>query len=329
MARTLCLTRSLSSAPPKVMAGYTEVPLNEEKPFRMVVFFDGQNVLHTANDVFGLGRKPWNYDPRKLAEATREPIESYLQGRATPARVVVDQIRFYTGVPTYDRDLYGRSLWDRLFNRFRNDGIVVTERDLRYYTQGPPREKGIDLRIGLDLVRIATGGTCDAVVLFSQDTDLREAVIEARARLRYAGRAMFYFCAFPRSADPATHHGIADMQWIPLYPEAFEAAAYVEPPKVDIDALIGSLERRHRKRALRDFDLMNEGKRVTGCLRGCHKVTDDTAVLIVEATKSYLFVMNVHPEGAELYGKYKDMDVAVIGKGGHKGRLELEVRPLT
>jgi hypothetical protein len=139
---------------------------------------------------------------------------------------------------------------------------------------------------------------------------------------------MYYFCAFPRSADPMTHHGVKEMHWMPLYAEAFEAAAYAEPPKVDIEALIASLERRHRKKSLRDFDLLTEGRRVTGYFRGCYRLNDDTAVLIIEAEKAYLFIMNVHPENAELLAKFKDMHVAVVGVGGNKGRLEVDVRPV-
>jgi hypothetical protein len=310
----------------------TERSLDEEKRMRIVAFFDGQNVLRTSNEVFGLGRGvQWNYDPRKLVEATRDQMEARLGAVGAPCpHVVVQQIRFYTGVPTFERDLYGRSYWERLFTRFRNDHIVVVSRNLRYYTQGPPREKGIDLRIGLDIVRIATSGMCDGILLFSQDSDLYEAVEEAKALLARSGpqRPMYYFCAFPRSADPMTNHGVKGMHWIPLYGEDFEKTLYELPPKVDIEALIGSLERRYRKKALRDFDLHKQGKFVSGCFRGCHRVNDDDAVLIIEGEKSYLFIMNVPGECEDMLGKFTDLNVNVAWRGGHPGRLDVEVRLL-
>ncbi len=313
------------------MPTHAEQILDEEQWTRIVVFFDGQNVLRTAGEVFGFDRnKLWNYDPRKLVEATVASMETQLRALNAPhPRIAIEEIRFYTGVPTYERDRYVRSYWDRVFNRFRNDGIVVVTRDLRYYKQGPPREKGIDLRIGLDIGRIAATRRCDGILLFSQDTDLAEAIQEARdLQARYTGQGrIYYFCAFPRNADPATHHGISRMHWIPLYAEEFEAAAYAEPPKVDIFKLIESLERRHRKKALHDFDLIGQGKRVTGCFRGCHRIDEKKAALILEA-RADLLIMNVHPECAELFGKFKDIDVSVVAQSGHKGLLEVEVRPL-
>lgn len=50
-------------------------------------------------------------------------------------------------------------------------------------------EKGIDLRIGLDVVRLARNGDLDVAVVFSQDPDLAEVAHEVRdiARPRVAG----------------------------------------------------------------------------------------------------------------------------------------------
>lgn len=314
-------------------ANLVEGNLDEERHTRVVAFFDGQNVLRTSNEVFGFDLyRPWDYDPRKLVGATVGAMEAHLRAVHAPSpRVTMQQIRFYTGVPTFEKDIYARSYWERLFNLFRDNGIVVTSRDLRYYRQGPPREKGIDLRIGLDIVRLATGGLCDAILLFSQDTDLFEAIAEAKAlRARHAGALdpMYYFCAFPRNADPETHHGVGGTKWIPLDETDFEPARYPAAPRVNVPALIKSLERRHRKQALHDFDLVGQGRRVTGTFLGCHRVDDETAVLIIEAAKAYLFIMNVRPECPEMYNRFQGIGVTVLATGGHTGRLEVDVRPV-
>lgn len=88
------------------------------------------------------------------------------------------------------------------------------------------------MRIALDLVRAVASNKCDAVLLFSQDTDLREAVVEAKDLLREAGRFAHFFCAFPASRDPATKHGISGMNWISLTQADFARAEYRQPPRI-------------------------------------------------------------------------------------------------
>ena len=82
----------------------------------------------------------------------------------------------------------------------RRAGITVTSRSLRYrvervlFEDGSSheipvqREKGIDLRLGLDVVRMARHGELDVAVIFSQDQDLAEAAREVRDIARSEGR---------------------------------------------------------------------------------------------------------------------------------------------
>ena len=61
-----------------------------------------------------------------------------------------------------------------------------------------PREKGIDLRMGLDLVRLARKNEYDLAIIFSQDTDLREAVQEVFELRKELNRWISIECAYPQ-----------------------------------------------------------------------------------------------------------------------------------
>ena len=65
----------------------------------------------------------------------------------------------------------------------RRSGVLVTSRPLRYYdTEVPlpdgstetvltPQEKGIDVRLALDVVRLTRSNQLDVALIFSQDQD--------------------------------------------------------------------------------------------------------------------------------------------------------------
>ena len=75
----------------------------------------------------------------------------------------------------------------------RRASIHVTSRPFRYHPETiaaqdgssqrvlVPREKGIDLRLALDLVSMARTGQFDVAAVFSQDQDLAEVAAEVRA----------------------------------------------------------------------------------------------------------------------------------------------------
>lgn len=77
---------------------------------------------------------------------------------------------FYTGVPTAARDPDWRAYWNNRLLAMRRTGIMVVSRDLKYHAievLGPdgaidtvevPREKGIDIRLALDIVRMVRHG---------------------------------------------------------------------------------------------------------------------------------------------------------------------------
>lgn len=82
------------------------------------------------------------------------------------------------------------------------------------------REKGIDLRLGLDAVRLARLGKLDVIVIFSQDQDLVEVAREVRAITRSEGRWLKIVSAFPSGSRATASRGIDKTDWFRM-DEAF------------------------------------------------------------------------------------------------------------
>ena len=189
---------------------------------RAVSFFDGQNLFHHAKAAFGYSHP--NYDPRKLADAVCSAHGWENRG-----------VRFYTGVPDRDRDPEWYNYWQLRFLGMSRAGVTVIARPLRYRTESrnlpsgakqeivTAREKGIDLRIGLDAVRMARSGELDVVVLFSQDQDLAEVADEIRCIARSENRWLKIASAFPTSPTASATRGIDQTDWFRMDQAFYDA----------------------------------------------------------------------------------------------------------
>ena len=191
-------------------------PMSNEPPEkRAVSFIDGQNLFRHAKDAFGHYHP--NYDPSQLAAAVCAQ-EGWLN----------QQVRFYTGVPAPQHDRRWHAYWTRRLMAMRRAGVHVTSRPLRYRRETislpdgsdrdvfVPREKGIDLRLGLDIVRMARNGDLDVALVFSQDQDLAEVASEIRDIARSTNRWLKVACAYPDSSTATSHKGINRTDWIAL-----------------------------------------------------------------------------------------------------------------
>lgn len=73
----------------------------------------------------------------------------------------------------------------------RDRRVHVTYRPLKYSTHRPPEEKGVDVLIAINLVRLAQAGEHDVLVLAAHDTDLEPALemaaISGRSKIETAG----------------------------------------------------------------------------------------------------------------------------------------------
>ena len=75
------------------------------------------------------------------------------------------------------------------------------------------QEKGIDLRLGLDVVRLARQGQFDVAVIFSQDQDLAEVVTEIRDISLAEDRWLKIVSAFPFGPTVSAKRGIDRTDW--------------------------------------------------------------------------------------------------------------------
>jgi uncharacterized LabA/DUF88 family protein len=91
---------------------------------------------------------------------------------------------------------------------------VVFTAPLRYDQNGTPREKGIDVRIALDLIRMARKNEFDVALLFSQDNDFSEVADEIRAISKEYGRWIKIVSAFPYDPMKPRTKGVRKTDWL-------------------------------------------------------------------------------------------------------------------
>jgi uncharacterized LabA/DUF88 family protein len=182
-------------------------------------FFDGQNLFRHAMDAFGHIHP--NYDPIKLHAAV-----SAKHGW-TP-----NLVRFYTGVPSALESQMWAAYWSNRVLAMKRAGIVVTTRPIRYHkktimepdgterTITTPQEKGIDIRLALDLVALARKREFQVAVIYSQDQDLCEVVQEVKEIGAEQGREILLACAYPVGPRATSKRGVDKTNWFGM-DEAF------------------------------------------------------------------------------------------------------------
>lgn len=182
---------------------------------RAHTFFDGQNLFYAAKKAFGYSYP--NYDPDALARAVCKSKGWELEAT-----------HFYTGVPRIRDDAHGNYFWNAKLAVMGTRGVRTFTRHLRYRNQSiilpdgkestvlVGQEKGIDIRIALDVVRMARENRYDVAVLFSQDQDLSEVVDEIRSIAATQDRWLKLACAFPVGPTYENERGINRTDWIPI-----------------------------------------------------------------------------------------------------------------
>jgi uncharacterized LabA/DUF88 family protein len=181
---------------------------------RTIAFFDGQNVFHAAKFAFGY-RFP-NYDPLKLAR-----LVCAQKGWS------LVEARLYTGIHDRLENPFWHDFWANKITKMNRDGVYCFTRKLRYrdrsdnpgnrnQVQRIPVEKGIDVRIALDVVRMSRHNLYDVALIFSQDQDLSEAATEVRNDSIELNRWIKVACAFPISLESTNKRGINHTDWITI-----------------------------------------------------------------------------------------------------------------
>jgi uncharacterized LabA/DUF88 family protein len=190
-------------------------------PIRAVAFVDGQNLFHCAKAAFGYYYP--NYDPLALAKAV-------CAARSWDCR----QVRFYTGVPDPADKAFWNHFWVAKCAQMGREGVHVFTRSLRYrnkkvklpdgstFTFLDGDEKGIDVRIALDVIRLAHQNQYDVALLFCSDQDLSEVAEEIRLIARERRRWIKIASAYPHSPAHKVR-GINKTDWIPIDRATYDA----------------------------------------------------------------------------------------------------------
>ena len=189
---------------------------------RAIAFIDGQNLFHAARESFGY---PYpSYDVSALAMAVCQA-----QGWA------LSQTRFYTGIPDPNDDPFWHSFWSAKLAVMGRQDVHLFARSLRYrnrvvnladgtkHTFLAGEEKGIDVRIALDIIRLAHREEFDVALIFSQDQDLSEVADEIRAIAREQNRWIKVASAFPFSPTTRNRRGIEKTDWIKVDRVTYDA----------------------------------------------------------------------------------------------------------
>lgn len=197
------------------------MPLEPETK-RVAAFVDGQNLFHAAKQAFGSSFP--DYDPVALARAVCELQDGW----------ELRELRFYTGVPDVQDDAFWHQFWNSKLAVMGTRGVHTYRRSLRYHqrlVKAPDgsefsiregHEKGIDVRLALDVIRLALDNAFDVALVFSQDQDLSEIADEIRSIGRRNSRWLKIASAFPARPDSVNPRGINKTDWIPIDQATYE-----------------------------------------------------------------------------------------------------------
>jgi hypothetical protein len=179
---------------------------------KIAVFFDYQNVHLTGHGLFGGGCELYRCvpDPVRLAD-----LIAGRRKRASSATM----IRVYRGRPDPNHQRLPAAANDAQASQWSRDPRVqMIRRQLNYrdWPTRPPREKGIDVALAVDLMHLAFGKEYDALVLFSSDTDLLPA-LENIVQLRLGHAEVACWAGFKPLRFPATNlpwcHSLMKEDW--------------------------------------------------------------------------------------------------------------------
>ncbi|MCX7022817.1 MAG: NYN domain-containing protein [bacterium] len=183
---------------------------------RTAVFIDGQNLFYSVCEAFGYTFP--NYDVSRLAEEIC---------RNNGWQVL--SVNFYTGVPSAKDDPFWNSFWQNKLKIMGKRGINVYSRYIKYREKAfncpncgidfPVRfgqEKGIDLRLAIDAIRMARNNEYDVCIIFSQDQDFTELVKELKSISMDEDKWLRVVCAYPVSQKKTNTQGIHGTQSIEI-----------------------------------------------------------------------------------------------------------------
>ncbi|MDR0784036.1 MAG: NYN domain-containing protein [Propionibacteriaceae bacterium] len=182
--------------------------VTDDAPDRVVVFLDYQNVHGWARRQF------LNFDA-DLSDGHVFPLKV---GELLTSRRKRDsdllEVRVYRGRPNPERQPGAAQANDRQADMWeRSDQVHVIRRNLQYppdYPVSKAIEKGIDVAIAVDMIRLGMSGYMDTAILFFSDNDLMPAVEVLwgmpSCHVEVAAWTSAARLRFPRTQQPWCHH---------------------------------------------------------------------------------------------------------------------------
>jgi uncharacterized LabA/DUF88 family protein len=182
---------------------------------RVFAFVDGQNLFHSVKLAFGY---PYpNYDIKALAGKVCEQ-KGWL----------LEKVCFYTGIPSAMDNVHWNHFWTAKLAQMGREMVSTFSRPLRYrnetirlgdgstVTTLVGQEKGIDVRLAIDIIALAHRRVYDVALIFSQDQDLSEVADELRSIALTQGRWLKVASAFPVSPTIKNRRGINGADWVQI-----------------------------------------------------------------------------------------------------------------
>ncbi|MFH0847575.1 MAG: NYN domain-containing protein, partial [Chloroflexota bacterium] len=180
-----------------------------KQQLRTIVFIDGQNLYHGAKEAWrpqpaiGPSRYSWpSYDVQILAMT----LTSRISGR------LLSQIRFYTGVPDANQDIQWHNFWTNKLRFLKNCGIETYKGRINNSGQ----EKGVDVSIAIDLVRLTYEQQFEVAIIVSQDWDFGPAIALCKNIASNQQRRLVFESHFPVGPGTQSHRGIPGTIWCPI-----------------------------------------------------------------------------------------------------------------
>ena len=190
---------------------------------RVIAFVDGQNLFNHVKSAFGYDYP--NYDVQLLALAICKQKTNWN----------LKNVKFFTGIPVQNKDSRRFGFWTNKLAAMGRRGITVYSRKLVYrqktitvpgfgdHSFEDIQEKGIDVRLSLEVLHAAQKNEFDVGLIFSQDQDLSEIVPLIDLLVASQKRWIKIASAYPTSLSASSQQGIANTIQCPFDQTLYDA----------------------------------------------------------------------------------------------------------
>lgn len=182
---------------------------------RTIFFYDGQNLHHSVKEAWwkkGVSPRLYKYTNFDVVTLSNQILTKL-------PNCHIEQIRFYTGVPSRAQNFFYHHFWTNKLRHLQNQGIKVHKG--RISSRG--QEKGVDIAIAIDLIKLTYDQGYDAVNIISSDQDFGPAVKLAKQIAKNQGRSLNFYSSSPFESGVFENRGIAGTQWIKFDRKFYEA----------------------------------------------------------------------------------------------------------